>query len=185
MYPETEEDPIVVELYAKQFGWTARVAGEDNVLGDANVRFIEGANVLGVDKNDPAGLDDRVVSELFLPVNKPITFKFRSQDVIHSAYMPHFRTQMNCVPGAVTTFTITPNKTTEQMRNSEDVIKRVNHVNELRAKKGEDPYEFDYVLLCNKICGSAHYNMQLKITVVEEAEYNNWLKEQKTFAEAL
>ncbi len=185
MYPETEEDPIVVELYAKQFGWTARVAGEDNVLGDANVRFIEGANVLGVDKNDPAGLDDRVVSELFLPVNKPITFKFRSQDVIHSAYMPHFRTQMNCVPGAVTSFTITPNKTTEQMRNSEDVIKRVNHVNELRAKKGEDPYEFDYVLLCNKICGSAHYNMQLKITVVEEAEYNNWLKEQKTFAEVL
>jgi cytochrome c oxidase subunit 2 len=34
--------------------------------------------------------------------------------------------------------------------------------------KGEtvlDPYTFDYLLLCNKICGASHYNMQMKIIV--------------------
>ena len=38
-------------------------------------------------------------------------------------------------------------------------------VNSERAKKGEEPVEFDYVLLCNKICGAAHYNMQIKVIV--------------------
>jgi cytochrome c oxidase subunit 2 len=28
-----------------------------------------------------------------------------------------------------------------------------------------DPYSFDYLLLCNKICGASHYNMQMKIIV--------------------
>ena len=49
-----------------------------------------------------AGEDDIVVSELYLPVNQKVAVKFRSQDVIHSAYMPHFRAQMNCVPGLST-----------------------------------------------------------------------------------
>jgi cytochrome c oxidase subunit 2 len=31
----------------------------------------------------------------------------RSQDVLHSAYMPYFRAQMNCVPGMVTQFAFT------------------------------------------------------------------------------
>jgi cytochrome c oxidase subunit 2 len=185
MNPDLEEEPIVVEIYAKQFGWNARVAGEDNRLGYANVRFIEGANILGVDPDDVNSLDDRVVNELFLPVNKPVLFKFRAQDVIHSAYLPHFRVQMNCVPGAITQFHFTPTVTTAEMRSDAGVIKRVNHINELRNENGEDPYEFDYVLLCNKICGSAHYNMQMKIVVVEEDEYKDWLKKQKTFAEAI
>ena len=42
---------------------------------------------------------------------------------------------------------------------------------------------FDYILLCNKICGAAHYNMQMNIKVVEEEEFNKWMSEQKTFAE--
>ena len=41
MFIDEDEDTIVVELYAQQFKWTARVAGEDNVLGKANVRLID------------------------------------------------------------------------------------------------------------------------------------------------
>jgi cytochrome c oxidase subunit 2 len=185
MDPENSEEPIVVELYAKQFGWNARLAGEDNKLGFANVNFIKGINILGVDPDDVNSLDDRVTTELYLPVGKPVKLKFRAQDVIHSAYMPHFRVQMNCVPGAVTQFQFTPTVTTAQMRQDPGVIKRVDNINSLRTAKGEEPYEFDYVLLCNKICGSAHYNMQMKIVVVEESEYNDWLKKQTTFAEAI
>jgi cytochrome c oxidase subunit 2 len=43
--------------------------------------------------------------------------------------------------------------------------------------------EFDFLLLCNKICGSSHYNMQLKIVVDEEADFNKWLASQKTFSQ--
>jgi cytochrome c oxidase subunit 2 len=46
MFVDEDEDTIVIELYAQQFNWKARYSGNDNVLGKANVRFIEGANVV-------------------------------------------------------------------------------------------------------------------------------------------
>jgi len=185
MFPEKTQEPIVVELYAKQFGWTARYAGGDNTLGFANVRLIEGTNVLGVDESDDNAKDDIITSELRLPKGRPVLLKFRSQDVIHSAYLPHFRVQMNCVPGTETQFQFIPSMTTAEMRMENEVIEKVARVNSIRSAKGDDPWEFDYVLLCNKICGAAHYNMQMKVVVESEADFDKWLKEQQTFAEML
>lgn len=181
----TDEEPMIVEIYAKQFGWTARYSGGDNTLGYANVRMIEGVNSLGVDVNDENSLDDVVTNELHLPVGKPVLLKFRSQDVIHSAYLPHFRVQMNCVPGTKTQFQFKPTVTTAEIRKDPEVIAKVEEINELRAARGEDAYEYDYLLLCNKICGSAHYNMQMKVVVETQEEYDKWMSEQKTFAESL
>ena len=48
-----------------------------------------------------------------------------------------------------------------------------------------DPYQFDYLLLCNKICGKSHYNMQMKIIVETEEEFNNWYKNQTLFKNSL
>ena len=196
MFVEENEDALVVELYAQQFNWKVRYGGEDNVLGDANVRFLQdfdGKNLVGIDVTDPNGLDDIVVQELHLPVGKEIQFKMRSQDVLHSAFMPHFRAQMNCVPGMITEFAFTPIKTTEQMRMEPDVISKVRKINEIREfnskeliAQGEEalePYVFDYLLLCNKICGASHYNMQIKIIVETENEFNKWIKSQQTFSQ--
>lgn len=193
---EENEDALVVELYAQQFNWKARYAGDDGVLGDANVRFLQdfdGRNLVGIDVTDPNGLDDIVVQELHLPVGKEIQFKMRSQDVLHSAYMPHFRAQMNCVPGMITEFAFTPNKTTEQMRMEPEIISKVRKINEIREVKSKEliaqgeealePYVFDYLLLCNKICGASHYNMQIKIIVETENEFNKWIKSQQTFSQ--
>ena len=185
-----EDDPLMVELYAQQFNWTARYGGEDNVLGDASVRLIDidRANVLGLDESDPNAADDIIVKELHLPVGRKVNFYMRSQDVLHSAYMPHFRAQMNCVPGMITQFSFTPNKTTEEMRLDPDVVEKVKRTNLIRAERAangdlnSDPWVFDYVLLCNKICGKSHYNMQMKIIVETEEEYNKWMAEQTTFA---
>ncbi|UMB53528.1 cytochrome c oxidase subunit II [Lutibacter sp. A64] len=185
MDPSDAEDPLIVEVYAKQFSWEARYAGEDNELGLANVRNIKGINTMGVDMSDLNALDDVPVRELRLPKGRKVIFKFRSQDVLHSAYMPHFRAQMNCVPGMVTQFAFTPSLTTEEMRLNDETIAKVEGINEIRAEKGEDPYEFDYLLLCNKICGSSHYNMQMKIIVEEEEDFNAWMKEQKTMAQVV
>jgi cytochrome c oxidase subunit 2 len=192
---DEEEDPMVIELYAQQFNWKARYSGEDNVLGKANVRLIDidRANILGVDENDPNAQDDVVVTELHLPKGRPVLFKMRSQDVLHSAYMPHFRAQMNCVPGMVTQFAFTPTVTTEEMRLNPDIVEKVKNINELRQERkveieeaGQDLlYEFDYLLLCNKICGKSHYNMQMKIIVETQEEFDAWMKEQKTFANSL
>jgi cytochrome c oxidase subunit 2 len=168
MKPVEDPNVMVMELYSKQFDWTARYSGTDNKLGNTYYKLIESNNALGIDKSDPASADDKVVKgEFHLPVGKQVVFKFRSRDVIHSAFMPHFRAQMNTVPGMVTEFNFKPTITTEQMK-----------------EKTHDP-AFEYVLLCNKICGSAHWNMQMKIVVESEADYKKWLAKQKTFGEEM
>ncbi|NQX80477.1 MAG: cytochrome c oxidase subunit II [Flavobacteriaceae bacterium] len=179
------EDPLYIEVYGKQFSWEARYAGADGSLGDANVRFIKGKNTMGVDMTDPTSADDIHVRELHLPKGQKVIFKFRSQDVMHSAYMPHFRAQMNCVPGMVTQFGFTPKLTTAEMRLNPKTMAKVANINKIRKEKGEDDYIFDYLLLCNKICGSSHYNMQMKIVVDEPADYLVWLATQKTLAQEL
>ncbi|MFT6842028.1 MAG: cytochrome c oxidase subunit 2 [Psychroserpens sp.] len=195
MNVDETDDPLIVELYAQQFNWKARYGGEDNTLGLANVRLIDinRANILGVDESDPYAQDDVITQELHLPVGRPVLFKMRSQDVLHSAYMPHFRAQMNCVPGMITQFGFTPSVTTADMRQNPDIQEKVENINNIRlsksveieAKGQELLYEFDYLLLCNKICGKSHYNMQMKIIVETQEEYDAWMKEQKIFKNSL
>jgi len=190
MFIDDDENTVTIELYAQQFNWTARYAGNDNVLGKANVRYIEGVNTVGVDVEDPYSTDDVVIKELHIPKGKKIHFKMRSQDVLHSAYMPYFRAQMNCVPGMVTEFAFTPTYTTAEYRDLPYMVAKVANINAIRAKKsidlvanGEpalDPYEFDFLLLCNKICGASHYNMQMKIIVDTPEDYAKWLKDKPT-----
>jgi len=222
-------DAIQIELYSRQFDWTARYPGENKTFGTASYNLISTSNPLGlvtkegirakmdeldaqienvehqlaenklmplmpesyvatledkvsrlkrhkqriadIDENSVNGIstwesgnDDRLVKgEMHIPVNKEIEFIFRSQDVIHSAYMPHFRSQMNSVPGVATRMKMTPTVTTAEMRKI----------------TGND--SFNYILLCNKVCGAAHFNMQMKIVVESEADYNAWVAKQKMF----
>ena len=198
MTVEENDDALVVELYAQQFNWKARYAGEDGVLGDANVRFLQdfdGKNLVGIDATDPNGFDDIVVQELHLPAGREVIFKMRSQDVLHSAYMPHFRAQMNCVPGMITEFAYVPSITTEEIRQTKNIKAKVKKINAIRREKSQeliakgeealDPYVFDYLLLCNKICGASHYNMQMKIVVETPEEFEKWMTDQQTFAEVI
>jgi cytochrome c oxidase subunit 2 len=223
---EIAEDAVNIELYAKQFDWTARYAGADNQLGKANFNFINTMNPLGLvtgatiqirldelheqiaelhedikgfpkdglkeeeayaeihhkeaqlakihafKRNNElaknAANDDKLVKvEFHVPVNRQVNFQMRSQDVIHSAFMPHFRAQMNCVPGMVTRMRFVPTITSAEMK-----------------RKTGNP-NFEYLLLCNKICGAAHYNMQMNIIVDTEEDYAAWLAEQVTFSSKL
>ena len=119
----------------------------------------------------------------------------RSQDVLHSAYMPHFRAQMNCVPGMITQFGFTPTVTTVDMRDTPEMKDKVTNINKIRVDKSKalvakgeealEPYTFDYLLLCNKICGKSHYNMQMKIIVETQEEYDAWIRTQKEFKNSL
>ena len=165
MYTKNDE-AVNIELFAYQFGWDARYAGTDNKLGAADFRQIGVVNAFGVNPyTDQTAKDDIVTKELYLPVNKTVSLKFRAKDVIHSALLPHFRAQMNVVPGLPTQFTFKPTITTAEMR-----------------KMKNDP-KFDYVLLCNKICGGAHYRMKMKVVVVSESDYNQWVATQSKLIE--
>ena len=222
-------EAMQIELYSKQFDWTARYPGENKVFGAADFNLIGTTNGLGlvteegvaaklaeIDHNLEqtekaiangkaegtmpdsylesledqlyklkrhkqrildlkenelngvsqwkAGADDKLVKgEFHIPIGQEIEFVFRSQDVIHSAYMPHFRAQMNAVPGVPTRFKMKPTITTAEMR----------------QKLGND--KFDYILLCNKVCGAAHFNMKMTLVVDTPEDYAKWLAEQKTF----
>ncbi len=153
-------DAMVIEVYAKQFDWSARYSGADNKLGNSNFKLITDDNPLGVDEKDAVAQDDKFAKEIHLPVGSKINFKFHSRDVIHSAYFPHLRAQMNCVPGMTTEFTLEPTITTDSMR--------------LITKNPK----FDYVLLCNKICGVAHYSMKMKLVIESASDFKKWYKEQ-------
>ena len=145
--------------------------------------------------SDPNAQDDIVVKELHIPKGKKIHFKFRSQDVLHSAYFPYFRSQMNCVPGMVTEFAFTPIYTTDEYRELPYMVKKVANINKIRSDKsidlvakGEtalDPYTFDFLLLCNKICGASHYNMQMKVIVDTPEDYKKWLAEKQTVVQEI
>lgn len=155
---------IQVDVTAHQFAWDVRYGGKDNENGRKNYKLIgslNGLNNLGLDLADRKNYDDLKVAEIVLPVGKSVRFTLGSQDVLHSFYMPHFRVQMNCVPGMATYFQFTPKITTAEMR-----------------VKTNDP-KFGYQLYCAKICGGSHYNMKFAVRVVSVKEYSTWLKEQK------
>jgi len=161
--PEDQKKAINIEVTGEQFKWSLRYAGADNQIGARNYKLTTPTNGLGIDFKDQKSWDDKLVSEIVIPVNKPVRFTIGSKDVLHSFYLPDFRVQMNAVPGMPTYFQFTPRLTTAQVR-----VERNNP-------------EYDYVLLCAKICGAGHYNMQAKVTVVSEAEYATWLAKQALY----
>jgi cytochrome c oxidase subunit 2 len=155
--------PLSIEVTGSQFSWAIRYAGPDGVVGRKNFKLINATNGLGMDLKDKANFDDQMADEIVLPVNKPVRFTLTSKDVLHSFYLPHFRVQLNTVPGMATYMEFTPTITTAEMQ-----------------AKTNDP-AFKYILLCAKICGQGHYNMQKTVRVVSQEEYNAWIKEQPVY----
>lgn len=138
-----------------------------------------------------AGMDDIYIPEdIYLIKGRPVTFKLRSKDVIHSAWFPHFRAQMNCVPGMQTSFTFTPKYTTKEYASIPEVQAHYKEINEIHSEmlkslgEDEETVNFNFLLICNKICGAGHHNMKRNVIVVEEAEYEKWY-ECSDFSEAM
>ena len=157
---DPKNKPLSIEVTSSQFQWDIRYPGADGVVGKKNYKKITALNALGIDFADKNSLDDQIGDEIVLPVNKPVRFILTSKDVLHSFYMPHFRVQLNSVPGMTSYFEFTPTITTDEMK-----------------VKTNDP-NFKYLLFCAKICGANHYNMQKLVRIVSQAEYDEWVKKQ-------
>ena len=165
---ELQKSALQVEVLGEQFQWHVRYPGADGIIGKRNYKMTSPTNGYGIDFNDKNSWDDIRGGDIVIPVNKSVRFHIISKDIIHSFFIPDFRVQINAVPGMTNYFQFTPTVTTEEMRD------RMN-----------DP-KYDFIMLCNKICGSGHWNMAKKVIVVTEAEYKEWLsKQEKYFTEDL
>ena len=155
------EDAEVVEIMGYQFAWKIRYPGKDNKLGSYDYRLIDATNVMGVDFRDKASFDDFEPREMHIPKGKPVLFKIRSRDVIHSVYCPFFRLKMDAVPGMPTSFWFVPTKSTDDMR-----------------QETGNP-KFNYEIACAELCGRGHFSMRLLVVVDTPEEYAKWKAEQK------
>lgn len=153
-YVRPPHEAMSMEVVGQQWQWAFRFPGRGGQLGTTDARFVSGTNPLGVNPDDPNGLDDVIVvgPEVHLPLNRPVKVLLRSKDVLHDFYVPPFRARMNMVPGMITSFWFTPTKTGK----------------------------FD--ILCAQLCGVGHYNMRGHVVVEEPAEFEAWLAKQQTFA---
>ena len=154
-FVEAPNDAAVVEVVGKQWSFSYRFPGNDGKLGTVDAKYISDKNPYGMNPDDPSGRDDVLISgsELHLPIGKPVKLLLRSIDVLHNFTVPQFRAKMDLVPGMVTYFWVTPTRTGK----------------------------FD--ILCNELCGIAHYAMRGKLVVEEERAFQAWLAGNLTVAQ--
>ena len=88
----------------------------------------------------------REINELHVPLGQPVKLTITSEDVLHSFYIPAFRTKMDAVPGRYTTSWFEP------------------------TKPGE------YHIFCAEYCGTQHSMMIGRVVVMDSSQYEQWLK---------
>ncbi|MFT4655655.1 MAG: cytochrome c oxidase subunit 2 [Kangiellaceae bacterium] len=147
----------IVEAVGQQWQWSFRIPGKDGVLGKVDSRYVSAANPFGMDPKDETGQDDILVSgnELHLPLDKPVKLLLRSKDVLHNFAVPQFRVKMDLVPGMVTYLWLTPTRTGS------------------------------FEILCQELCGLAHFVMRGRVIVDSQEDYESWLTTQPTYAQTL
>jgi len=155
-FVEVPQDAAVFEALGKQWHWSFRFPGKDGVLGTVGARYVSDKNPFGMNPNDPNGKDDVLVTspEVHLPLGRPVKALLRSIDVLHDFAVPQFRVKMDLVPGLVTYIWFTPTRTGE----------------------------FD--LLCEELCGLAHFTMRGRVIVEEEKAFQEWLSRYPTYAQS-
>jgi cytochrome c oxidase subunit 2 len=155
-FVDVPQDAAVVEVVGQQWHWSYRLPGADGKLGTVDARFVSDDNPFGMNPRDAKGQDDVLVSspELHLPLGRPVKLLLRSKDVLHNFSVAQIRVKMDMVPGLVTYVWFTPTRTGS----------------------------FD--LLCEELCGIAHYAMRGRIVVEEDAAHQAWLARHPTYAQA-
>ena len=148
-------DDAVFEAVGTQWHWSYRLPGNDGILGQSAVELIDEKNPFGLNPQDVNSLDDILIpsNEMHIPIDQPVKVLLRSKDVLHNFAVPQFRVKMDLVPGLVTYLWFTPTR-----------IGR-------------------FEMLCEELCGMAHYTMRGHIVVDTREDYDRWLAQQKTFAQ--
>jgi cytochrome c oxidase subunit II len=113
------QDEMVVNVTGQQFTWTFEYPEQD------------------VNSN-----------ELILPVDRPIEFRIKTRDVLHSFWVPEFRLKSDAVPGLTTRIRLTP-----------DRVGR-------------------YEVVCAELCGLGHSTMRQFVRVLPADDFDGWVDRQ-------
>lgn len=92
--------------------------------------------------------------ELVLPVDQRIMFEVTSDDVIHSFWIPAFRTKIDAMPGRTNVLYLTP------------------------TQVGSFDDDFNMRVQCAEMCGTGHPRMRTGVTVLPDQEFKTWVADQ-------
>lgn len=120
---------LTVHVNAEQWLWHFKYAGPDGEINTAD--------------------DLSVDNDFHIPVNQPVRFELKAQDVIHGFYIPDLRIHQDTVPGITSSVWVEANKTGT------------------------------YEIRCTQFCGTNHYQMRGQVTVDSPDDYQAWLKNTK------
>ncbi len=123
-----EKGDVNVVVTGKQFNWMFTYPGPSGKL--------EGADAI-TEPND-----------LHVPVNKVVRITIKSQDVIHSFFVPALRVKQDAEPGHSIPQWFQATKTGT------------------------------YEIACVELCGFGHYTMRGRVIVQSEQDYQKWLAEE-------
>ena len=128
----TEDDvpkpkPPLLEVTGRQFEWRLRYAGEDGQLGTED--------------------DVHLVNDLHVPIDEDVVIAIKSDDVLHSFFLPNLRVKQDVVPGMLQYVWFKANKTGT------------------------------YDIVCAELCGWGHYKMKGMLTIQSRKEFDVWLRQ--------
>jgi cytochrome c oxidase subunit II len=139
--------PAVLILGLCTYSYTVLRANEASKKGEMTVNVTARQFAFEFGYPEPGG-KEVLSSVLFLPINRPVVFKLRSYDVIHSFFVPSFSEKLDAVPGITTTLRVTP-----------EAIG-------------------DYAVECTELCGAGHAFMRSSVHVVSATTFARWLAAQ-------
>ncbi len=139
--------PAILIISLCTYAYTVLRSNEDSKKNEMTVNVT--TRQFAFEFSYPKSPGKQVVSSiLYLPEGRPVVFRIRSLDVIHSFFVPNFSEKLDAVPGIVTTLRVTP-----------DAL-------------GTFPVE------CTELCGAGHSLMRSSVRVVTPTVFASWLKSQ-------
>ncbi len=122
------DDPgLQVEVTARQFEWRLRYPGADGQFDTAD--------------------DLYTVNDMHIPLDEDILVQLKSEDVLHSFFLPNLRVKQDAVPGMKIPLWF----------------------------RATAPGRFD--LVCAELCGWGHYKMKGRLTVESREDFDQWRQE--------
>jgi cytochrome c oxidase subunit 2 len=112
-----EQNTMIVNVTGQQFAWSFDYPGEGKVKSN----------------------------QLMLPKDRPVEFRVKTKDVLHSFWVPEFRLKTDTVPGLTTRIRLTPDRLGE------------------------------YDVVCAELCGIGHATMRQSVRVVPPQEFEQWI----------
>jgi cytochrome c oxidase subunit II len=87
-------------------------------------------------------------NELVLPLDRPVDFRIKTRDVLHSFWVPEFRLKSDAVPGLTTKIRLTPDRIG------------------------------NYEVVCAELCGLGHSTMRQFVRVLPADDFDRWARRQ-------